>query len=131
MHVSAIAQGRFATVARLEGTTMWVRMEGNADANARPHFAAFFEQVHRAILDGRVDETVVDLRKLAFMSSSCFKDLLVWVVNVSAAQRDQERHRIRFIPDSRRGWQKRSLRALVSVATDNVTIDSNVAETPT
>lgn len=128
--MSAIGEARFTAEARLEGGTMAVRMEGNADTNAKPHFQSFFQQVHQASAEARVGETVVDLRKLAFMSSSCFKDLLTWVMGVGAAPPEAHRYRIRFVYDSRRGWQKRGLRALTVMAPDVVTLEDSRESAP-
>jgi hypothetical protein len=122
VQVSAIGEARFTAEARLEGTTMSVRMEGTADAKAKPHFQSFFDRVHRSSIDSRVGDAVVDVQRLAFMSSSCFKDVLVWIMNVNA-EPPETRYRIRFVPDPKRGWQKRGFRALVLMAPELVSID--------
>ena len=123
VHVSTIRDPRFTAVAELDGTTMSLHMEGTADANVESHLASFFGQVQERNSAGGVSETIVDLRKLAFMSSSCFKHVLTWVMTVSAAPFDSARPRIHFLSDVGRGWQRRGLRSLISVAGDVVTIE--------
>jgi hypothetical protein len=65
---------------------------------------------------------VVNVQRLAFMSSSGFKDVLVWVMNVNA-EPPRMRYRIRFVPDPKRGWQKRGFRALALMAPELVSVD--------
>jgi hypothetical protein len=127
--VSTIRDARFTAVAELDGTTMSVHMEGTADADAEVHLGSFFRQVQQGNDAGGVSETIVDLRNLAFMSSSCFKHVLTWVMSVNAAPSDSGRTRIHFIWDGGRGWQRRGLRALTSIAGDVVTLEECEEET--
>ena len=79
---------------------------------AKPGLDRFLGQVAGASDD--CDEVVVDIRKLEFMNSSCFKSLLTWIVRVQDLP-EARRHKIRFISNPAYHWQKRSLHSLASM----------------
>lgn len=118
-----IASQGFQATATAEGTTATLALLGNADESTR----AFVQQAvatmrAQATILG-VTEVAVDMRELEFMNSSCFKCLITWLSDL-LEQPEEQRYRIRFLSDSTKHWQHRSLRALSCFAVDLVTIEA-------
>ena len=63
------------------------------------------------------------MRSLAFMNSSCLKSLVVWVTQIQDLPADQRYH-ITVVSSPTLYWQKRSLFAISSLASDIVTIEN-------
>jgi hypothetical protein len=67
---------------------------------------------------------VVDVQRLRFMASSCFKGFVSWV---SVVQDLEDQYRIRFRINPSIRWQSGSIRALVSFGMGTVSIEQGVA----
>ena len=110
--IQPVVSGDLEADATSEGRTIELRLRGSAEMGAKPGLDQFLAQVAKASDD--CDEVVVDIRKLEFMNSSCFKSLLTWIVRVQDLP-EPRRHKIRFISNPALHWQKRSLHSLASM----------------
>ena len=111
-----------AAAAARDGATITVTLTGSADNAGIAMIERVLDAVHAAATDG-VTEVVVDLRKLDFMNSSCFKSFVTWISDVQ--ERPPERqYRIRLLSDPGLHWQKRSLHALRCFAIELITVET-------
>lgn len=98
-------------------------LAGSADFNnevaVRELLAAVDERIRRL----RAREVVVDLRALDFMNSSCFKQLISWIL-AARQHPEEQRYRIRLRVDPSRYWQKRSLTAISFFGDGIVIVDA-------
>jgi len=117
-----ITELRASTTANGENLT--VALDGTADLRAQEPLDDFLEEVDRCALARKVPEVVVDLRKLEFMNSSCFKAFVSWIGRLQVLDAT-EQYKIRFLSDQRMLWQRRSLHALSCFAADLITIETS------
>ncbi len=112
-----------AIVMSREASSVKVELSGDANMDAVEAVAAAFDRVHAlAIADG-CDRVMVDVTRLEFMNSTCFKKVLTWIGRVDSMGPSPP-YVIRFLSDPRVGWQKRSLHALESFAAGIVTVET-------
>ena len=116
----------FRANARLDGTELAMDLVGTLDYIAVEPFEGFVANMLRATAESEITTATVDVRNLEFMNSSGFKVLITWITSVKDAASGR-RHRIHFLSDPKRTWQKRTLASLqyfandlVSVATDHL-----------
>jgi hypothetical protein len=102
-------------------TTINVSFRGNADARAIAPVDAFLVSVHEAAARLGVQEVVVDFHAFDFMNSSCFKAFVTWIGRIEELAPPRQ-YKIRFLQDSGKHWQRRSLDALRSFAAELVSI---------
>jgi hypothetical protein len=119
--ITFISEETFKASAVHDGGDIVVRLTGNADIVAKRHLDSLLTTVHDRARQLGVGRVFVDIRQLAFMNSSCFKDLISWLDKVREAR---ERYRVTFQSSSSRHWQKRSLHALSCFAPELVAIES-------
>ena len=62
-----------------------------------------------------VRQVVVDVTRLEFMNSSCFKSIVAWLTDIMELPEPQQ-YRIKFKSNPDTLWQRRSLHALRSYA---------------
>ena len=62
---------------------------------------------------------VIDMRRLEFLSASCFNVFVQWLGMIKAAPEDQ-RYRLRFATDATQHWQQRTVQTLFAFAPDLV-----------
>ena len=117
-----VTELRASTTANSGGLT--VAIDGTADLRAEEQLGGFLEAVDRCARDRKTAEVIVDLRKLEFMNSSCFKAFVSWIGRLQELD-PKEQYKIRFVSDQRMLWQRRSLHALCCFAADLITIDMN------
>lgn len=120
--IKPVNAGDLEADASTNGRTLELSLRGSAEYGAKPGLDGFFAEVLSA--SGDVDEVVVDIRKLEFMNSSCFKSLLTWIVRVQE-QPEPRRHKIRFISNPALHWQKRSLHSLASMGGGLVEVEEH------
>lgn len=118
-----IAGRAFQAAATHEGTIATLELMGTADASTRVDVQAAIDAMREQARALRVSEVAVDLRKLEFMNSSCFKCLITWLSDL-LEQPVEQRYNIRFLSDPGKQWQHRSLRALSCFAVDLVSIET-------
>jgi hypothetical protein len=99
-------------------------LSGTADLRVQQELETFLFAVNDLALARRASEVAVDLRKLEFMNSSCFKAFVGWIGQLQEVERERQ-YRIRFLSDPRMLWQRRSLHALSCFAVDLITIETS------
>jgi hypothetical protein len=120
--ITNISEETFKASAVQDGDDIVLRLTGNADVVAKRHLDSLLNTVHDHARQRGIGRVYVDIRQLAFMNSSCFKDLISWLDKVREAR---ERYYVTFQSSSSRHWQKRSLHALSCFAPDLVAIESS------
>jgi hypothetical protein len=115
--------GELKAVTAAEGDILRLVLEGTADAVVEADLGELIGQVHGEALRAGVREVVVDLRKLEFMNSSCFKAFITWIVAMRRLPEAQH-YRIRFLSNAGLHWQKRSLHAIGYFGGDLVAVES-------
>lgn len=104
-----------------EGIT--IRLLGEAGMEAMPTVEQTLSGLHTEMRGRKLPAAVIDLTKLDFMNSSCFKVFVTWIDQIQ--QLDPVSHyRIRFISSPSILWQRRSLQALQCFAAELITIET-------
>ena len=116
-----VSGAEFSGTAHQDGARINARLKGNADVAALDAIADLLAQLHAEATQRGAEETVIDLRELEFMNSSCFKRFVSWIATIQGLER---RYRVRFLSNPGMHWQKRSLHALRSFADDLVTVEA-------
>ena len=112
----AISEAKFSATATHRGADIVLELSGSADVVAKQHLARVLRELHERAKTLGVEEVKVDIRRLAFMNSSCFKDIITWLERARA----DHGYRIVFVSSATQHWQKRSLHALSCFARDLV-----------
>ena len=109
--------------AELEQTTgvIAVRFTGSADLHTQQQLREFLKDLHGEAVRVRARSVQVDMARLEFMNSSCFKAFITWITTIQQLTPAQN-YKVTFISDERVHWQKRSLHALRCFAADLVTV---------
>lgn len=123
-NIPNIATHDLTTETDLGPSSLTARFTGSAETDAMREVATFLKGVHEAATTAKVDEVVIDLRALEFMNSSCFKAFVSWVGTVQDTPSDAQ-YKVRFLSDSKKHWQSRSLSALACFAVDLIHIDAS------
>ena len=98
-------------------------LTGNADNAAIAALDRALTAVHAAATELAIGEAVVDLRRLEFMNSSCFKSFVTWISDVQELATPRQ-YKLRFLSDPRMHWQKRSLHALRCFAVELIAVET-------
>ena len=107
---------------RLDDKELLVELIGNADHRSSDQMRDVCGQLHTAAVTSEVTATVIDMRQLEFMNSSCFKALVTWVSDIQDME-PAKRYRIRVYSNAGIPWQKRSLQSLQYFAVDLVSVE--------
>ena len=111
-------------MAERSAETLMVSMTGTADLRVQDELGEFLVTIDKLCTDAGIDEVTVDVRKLEFMNSACFKAFVSWIGRLQDREGARQ-YRIRFLSDPRMLWQRRSLHALSCFAADLITIETN------
>jgi len=114
---------RFSASVECRDRRVLVRLVGTADLDVKKTLDEFLARLHETAQTSNATEVVVDFRDLKFMNSSCLKGLVAWICAVQELP-PQLRYHVVLVSSPEMRWQRRSLRALWSLATDLVTIQS-------
>jgi hypothetical protein len=121
MEVAAVSGDDFSGTACHEDHRLVVSVKGNADNAALDALDQLLQRTHAEAKRLAVRETVVDLRQLEFMNSSCFKSFVSWINDV--LELPPERHyKVQFLSNPKLHWQKRSLHSLRCFAVELITV---------
>jgi hypothetical protein len=123
MELASIVEPKFTATVTHSGDDLTLEMTGNADVVAKQHLAPLLLGLHEQAKRLGVSRVQVDIRKLAFMNSSCLKDLIGWLDR--ARMEGADSYRIVFLSSANQHWQKRSLHALSCFARDLVTVEAS------
>ncbi len=99
-------------------------LSGTADVVAQPHLEGLFKQVDAAARSAHSKRVRLDIRDLVFMSSSCFKQVVLWVQRVLNLETDL-RYQVVFLSALAQAWQARSLKTLTHFAQDVVRVEKS------
>lgn len=119
--LASVNREDFAGTAQCEGTTINVVLDGNADYTALDALETLLGRVHSEASRLGVTRAVVDLRRLEFMSSSCFKCFISWIADIQGMEPEQ-RYTICLVSNPKLHWQKRSLHSLRCFAAELITV---------
>jgi hypothetical protein len=123
MAIAAVHDLDFAAEANVSDGVLQATVSGNADLNVRLALERFLAAVHDEARAQKLRTVSLDVRRLAFMNSSCLKSLVVWVTQIQDLPAEQ-RYQVTVRSSPSLYWQKRSLVAISSLASDIVTIES-------
>lgn len=119
--VPSIQKPGFTAVATQTGTSVGLRLTGNADMAIIDELGKFLVGLHVAALNQKVTDVQIDLRELYFMNSSCLRHLVTWLSSVNELPQAQQ-YRLVFMSNANLRWQARSLQALKHFAEGLVVI---------
>jgi hypothetical protein len=120
IELAKVTETTFSACAVHDGQDIVIRFTGTADVVAQPHLERLFDVVHAQALALGVRLVQVDLRELEFMSSSCIKDMLMWLEKV---RKGETRYLVTFLSSEAHPWQRRSLQPLKQFARGIVSIE--------
>ncbi len=107
----------------LDGDIIRVKMIGSADLETRGDLENFIGRLHDEALRLKVARVEIDLMRMEFMNSSCFKTFLTWIHRVQEGGAGA-RYFISFLSNDRMHWQKRSMQAMRCFAVDLISVES-------
>jgi hypothetical protein len=113
----------FTATCNLEGRSLTAELTGTADLIVRERVDNFLGQLQEEAARQRIKEVVMDLRKLEFMNSSCFKSFVSWI-NTVQEQPSESQYRIRLLSNPQLLWQRRSMHALKCFAVDLIDLET-------
>ena len=120
--IQSVQDVDFAADATINEGALVATVSGNADLNVRLALERFLSSLHAETRRLGLPKVTLDVRRLAFMNSSCLKSLVVWVTQIQDLPVAQ-RYKITLVSSPTLYWQKRSLFAISSLATDIVTVE--------
>ena len=103
---------------------MTLRLAGTADYAAVDALEELLNDVHDECVRARVKQASVDLHKLEFMNSSCFKCLVSWITVLQELPLASQ-YKVTFVSNPQMHWQKRSLHSLRCFAEDLITVSES------
>lgn len=112
----------FHGTARRDGDGIVVELEGDGNMDVVAPLDLLLTTIHQTALDGTIREVRVDMRKLAFMNSACFKCFIDWIVGIQSMEPEAQ-YRVRFLSAPSFNWQRRSLRSLQCFAVELITVE--------
>ena len=112
-----------AILSHLRESELETQISGSAEIPAATVMTSLVQALHAQALDLGVATVTIDFTRLEFMNSSCFKSLVTWVNDVSELD-GSKRYKIRFRTNAGIPWQRRSLHALKTMATDLVSVET-------
>jgi hypothetical protein len=100
-----------------------IGLTGIGDSRSHEELGVFLTQVHVLAVERGVDRVVADMRDLEFLSSSCIKQTVNWVLAASDA-----RYRIHIVTSAQYRWQATSFATLRRLAPETVSMESLATE---
>ncbi len=108
--------------AHRDGPSIQVWVKGNADYAALDALETLLTRIHAEAGRSDVRETVVDLRELEFMNSSCFKSFVTWINDIQELE-ERKQYKVKFRSNPKMHWQKRSLHSLRCFAVELISVE--------
>lgn len=103
---------------KLQARHLAVALEGSADLRVQSEFDSLIRRVHEEARLRDATMVYVDMSKLEFLNSGCFKSLCTWV----RLRNHEGQYKIRILSNPKYYWQFRSLNALQMLAPDVITV---------
>lgn len=117
--VTEIATPELVTETSVGAARLDVRFVGSGEGAAERELGSYLDAVHRAAVAATATEVVVDLTAVEFISASCLRAFLAWVGELHRTRS----YVVRFVPDERKAWQRRTIEAIAFCGGDCVRID--------
>jgi hypothetical protein len=108
----------------IEDAKLVLVLAGTADSRSMADLDALVVKLHEGALRHGAGEVIVDIRRLKFMNSSCFKTLVDWLGNLEEVEAARQ-YKLCIRSSEEHHWQKRSLAALSCLAVDLVRIQTH------
>jgi anti-anti-sigma factor len=121
--LASVVDKHFSLASSLEGSSLRLRLVGNADMNSLATLQSYVARLHPEARRIKAAEVVLDFHELYFMNSSCLNVLVGWIKKVHEL-RPADRYKIKFLANSNLPWQRRSLDALRGLALDLISIET-------
>src|SRR5258706_16140098 len=119
----AVSAHNFFSQAEADEQRITVRLSGTADLTAREPLDTVLVKLHDEACRIGAKEVTIDLQKLEFMNSSCFKNFVSWIGRVQELEADRQ-YKIRFLSNTEMLWQRRSLHALQCFASHLISVET-------
>lgn len=113
--VVEVVEPTFTAQVDVTPESVLVRLTGNGDVIAYPHMERVFRAAHGGAQGTPPKAVRLDIRELSFMSSSCFKHLVLWMQQILALA-PESRYQVGVDSARKHAWQARSLRTLTNFA---------------
>lgn len=113
----------FAGALSHKDATLHLHLRGDASGDADAPLEQLLTRAHEEAIARGTERTVIDLRDVEFMSSTCFKSFVSWVTTIQELEPPKQ-YRLHFLSNASAAWQKRSLRSLSCFAVDLITVES-------
>jgi hypothetical protein len=120
--IAELSEGKLTGSASRDDGVIRARIAGTASQRDVAPLEAFVAALHAACVAGGVASVILDVRALAYVSSSHFKVLVSWIGRMRALP---SRVGVTILATEKVHWQKRSLQALWHLAEDLITIESS------
>lgn len=121
--VVSVTGNRFQAAAEHEGPVINAWLQGNADYHALDAVEMLLTRLHAEATRLAITEAVIDLRRLEFMNSSCFRIFISWLAEILELN-EARRYKVKFLFNPDLHWQNRSLHTLRSFAVEVVDVVS-------
>jgi hypothetical protein len=118
--LEAVVVEGFSVEPSVSGHVLTAVLKGTGDTGAVAPLDAFLDAAAREVTRLGLRSVVFDLRALYLLNSSCLKTFLAFIFRLTS---DGLGCGVRFVVDSKLGWQRRSLIALVRMAPAQVFIE--------
>jgi hypothetical protein len=112
---------KFSATAEATATGIAVTVAGEADLNIVDGLTEFLVGLHQEASRLAAVEVAVDLRKVAFINSSCLRQFATWLARIAKLDA-QTRYRVALLLNAEHPWQRRSFEPLQYVAPGFVTV---------
>jgi hypothetical protein len=122
IELAKLTEATFSASVVHDAKDIVIRFAGNADVAAQKHLDRLFGDVHEQAGLLGISRVQVDMRELAFMNSSCIKDVIVWLEKIRQTAEDK-RYLVAFLSSGAQPWQRRSLHAISHFARGIVTVE--------
>jgi hypothetical protein len=122
IEMTKVNEPTFSAAIFLDAEDLVIRFVGNADNLAQKHLDRLLTDVHDQARRLHVTRVQVDVRDLAFISSSCIKDVIVWLEKVRKTEQ-ASRYLVAFLSSGAQPWQRRSLHAISHFARGIVSVE--------
>lgn len=106
-----------------QGDLLHTMLSGVAELAVRDRLTSFLKAIHSSAAGSEVQEVAMDLSRLEFMNTACFRAFVGWIQDLQELPHDRQ-YRIRFRSNSGQPWQRRSINALKCFATDLIIVET-------
>ena len=113
---------KFRGTIRIDGE-LAVQLVGIGDDDTIDAIDELFARAHMEALRARAPRVTIDIRALEYMSSSCFKSLLIWITDIEELAPEKQ-YQLLFVINDQLHWHRRSMQSLRSFATSLIRVTS-------